>query len=251
MGQAFIIVMREGFESFLIVAITAAYLRKTGRAGLLSAVNLGVAASLVFSVLAGFIILQTSSSQPLWEAVFGLVSALLVGAFVVHMWKHASHLKQDMEKSLAEKTQTAGRAAWWGVFGFTLFMITREGFETAIMLIQVHTPGVITGSLLGALAAGAVALLWNRIGHRINLKLFFQFTSAFLLVFVAQILIYSFHEFTETGYMPNAEYWHVLTEPYGPDGRFGQWYSVFMVAFFGAWLLKAWMTSLTQARRSS
>jgi high-affinity iron transporter len=250
MMQAFVIVLREGFEAFLIVAITAAYLRKTGRTALLSAVNWGIAAALAISASLGFIILQTSSSQPLWEGILGLISAILVGVFVIHMWKTAPYLKQHMEKALAERTEDSA-SAWWGVFAFTVFMISREGFETAIMLIQVHTAGVVWGSILGALGAAFVAFLWNRIGHRINLKLFFQFTSIFLMIFVAQILVYSFHEFTETGYFPNSEYWHNLSEPYGPDGRYGQWYSIFMVAIFGAWLLQAWATSVLQARKSS
>ncbi len=242
MWQSFVIVLREGFESFLLVAITAAYLRKTHREALMPAVNWGVVASLVASALLGVILFQTSANQPLWEGVMGLVSAILVGSFVIHMWKTAPHLKQDMEKSLAEKTSgQTGKAAWWGVFVFTVFMISREGMETALMLIQVHSADVVTGSLLGAFAAAAIAFLWTRVGRLINLKLFFQVTSIFLLLFVVQILIYSFHEFTETGLIPNAEYWHVLSEPYGPDGLYGRWYSVFMVAVCAGWMLSAWI----------
>ena len=37
MGQVLLVTLREGIEMFLIVAIAAAYLRKTGRAALLSA----------------------------------------------------------------------------------------------------------------------------------------------------------------------------------------------------------------------
>ena len=239
MYQAFVIVLREGFESFLLVAITVAYLQKTRREGLLSAVNWGVLAALGVSAILGFAIFHTSS-EPLWEAAMGLVSAFLVGGFVMHMWKTAPHLKQDMEKKLAEKTTApTPKAAWWGVFIFTVFMIAREGMETALMLFQIHTAGVVSGVLLGALAAAGIALLWVRVGNRINLKLFFQVTSIFLMFFVVQILIYSFHEFTETGLMPNGEYWHVLTEPYGPDGVYGKWMSLATVALCLGWLMVA------------
>ena len=50
MLQALIIVFREGFESFLTVAIIFAYLRKTGRNWLRPAVWWGIAVSIVASI---------------------------------------------------------------------------------------------------------------------------------------------------------------------------------------------------------
>jgi high-affinity iron transporter len=249
MWQAFVIVLREGFEAFLMVAITLAYLQKTRREDLCGAVGAGIAASLAVSALIGLFLYKTDSNQPLWEGVLGLVSAILVGAFVVHMWKTAPHLKQDMERTLEAKTHApSSKAAWMGVFGFIILMISREGMETALMLFQVHTAGVVTGALLGAAGAAAIAMIWTRVGRLINLKLFFQVTSLFLLLFVVQILIYSFHEFTETGLIPNVEFWHDFSEPYGPEGRYGRWYSVFMVGACALWLVWAWIADKKKAK---
>ena len=50
MLQAFVITLREGLEAFLIVAISLAYLRKTGRPGLVSAVHWGIGVSIVVSI---------------------------------------------------------------------------------------------------------------------------------------------------------------------------------------------------------
>lgn len=239
MLQAFIIVLREGFESFLMIAITATYLRKTGRAALLPAVGWGIGAAVIASIGLGFVLLWTAS-EPLAEGIMGLITAVLVGTFVVHMWRTASHLKSDMEHKLAEAVaRPTTAAAWFGVFIFTLFMIAREGMETALMLIQVHSPDVVAGSVGGALAAAAIAFLWLRVGHLVNLKIFFQVTSIFLLIFVGQILIYSFHEFTEAGLFPNSEYWHLATEPYSPNGLYGKWISLGTVGVCGIWLLVA------------
>ena len=47
MLQAFVITLREGLEAFLIVAISLAYLRKSGRRELIPAVHWGIALSLV------------------------------------------------------------------------------------------------------------------------------------------------------------------------------------------------------------
>ena len=50
MTQAFIITLREGLEAFLIVAISLAYLKKTGRQQLVSAVHWGIAVAIALSV---------------------------------------------------------------------------------------------------------------------------------------------------------------------------------------------------------
>ena len=57
-----------------------------------------------------------------------------------------------------------------GVFLFTFLMITREGMETALMLMQVKDPNLISGAVLGLAAAIAVCLGWAKFGHLINVK---------------------------------------------------------------------------------
>jgi hypothetical protein len=47
-------------------------------------------------------------------------------------------------------------------------------------------------------------------------------TAVFLLVFVVQLLIYGFHELTEANIFPLSQPLHDATEPYGPDGVYGQ-----------------------------
>ena len=54
-------------------------------------------------------------------------------------------------------------------------------------------------------------------------------TAVFLLVFVVQLLIYGFHELTEANIFPYSEPLHWATEPYGPDGRYGQYLSYLLV----------------------
>ena len=50
MLQAFVITLREGLEAFLIVAISLAYLKKTGRSKLVSAVHWGIGLSILVSI---------------------------------------------------------------------------------------------------------------------------------------------------------------------------------------------------------
>lgn len=249
MIQAFIIVLREGFEAFLIVAIILAYLRKTQQPLLIPAVHWGVGLSFLVSALLGFGLYRGMTSQPLLEGWLGLLSAVLVGGLVIHMWRTAAHLKMEMEKSLVKATSgKPGRAAFLGVLFFTVLMIAREGMETALLLIQIHEPQIVLGIALGVLGAASMAFLWAQFGHLINLKLFFQVTAIFLLLFVVQILIYSFHEFTEAGVFPNSESLHVATEPFSPDGLYGKWFSLGMVFFCAIWLVTAWLKEKFSSR---
>jgi high-affinity iron transporter len=141
-------------------------------------------------------------------------------------------------------------AAVLGVVLFTFLMITREGMETALLLMQVKDANVIQGALLGLAAAVAFAIGWARFGHLINVKRFFQVTSIFLLLFMLQVAIYSFHEFTEAGLLPNSEFLHHATEKYSPDGLYGKWFSPIMIGICALWLVGAWLIDRSKNRLS-
>src|SRR5579859_6344782 len=223
MLPALIIVFREGFEAFLTVAIILAYLRKTGRDSLRPAVHWGIGVSIVASFALGWVLMRVN--QSLWEGVLGIVAAV-----VVHVWRTAPHMKHDMEARLETATSSGSHAlAAAGVFGFTVLMVTREGMEAALMLIQVRNSRFIIGGLLGIGAAAAMSWAWAHYGHRINLKRFFQVTGLFLLLFTLQIVFYSIHEFSEAGLLPDSEAIHNATEPFSPVGVYGKWFSVAMV----------------------
>ena len=245
MLQAFVITLREGLEAFLIVAISLAYLRKTGRGRLVSAVHWGIVTSVLLSIGAG-VLLARASNQALWEGVLALTAAVLVTSLTVHMWRAGRRMKRDIEGKLEQSSSRTGRAAFLGVFAFTLLMITREGMETALLmnalLFQVRSMQIVSGALAGTLLAAGVAFVWSRYGHRVNLARFFQVTAVFLFVFVFQLLIYGFHELTEANLFPGSEVWHNATEPYGPDGVYGQYLSYMLVVLPLGWLALAGFT---------
>jgi high-affinity iron transporter len=242
MFPAFVITLREGLEAFLIVAISLAYLRKSGRHALIPAVHWGIGLSVLLSIGAAYLF-SRASNQALWEGVLALVAAVLVASLIIHMWRHAKRMKRDIETHLEQSALQTGMKAFAGVFFFTLLMITREGMETAMLmgtlLFQQTAANIITGAALGTVCAAIVAWLWSRYGHRVNLALFFQVTAVFLAVFVVQLLIYGFHEMTEANIFPYSEPLHWATEPYGPDGRYGQWLTYLLVLLPLGWLLFA------------
>lgn len=244
MLESFVITLREGIEAFLIVAISLVYLRKNGKAHLIPAIHWGIATAVAVSIGASYLF-SRAANQALWEALLAIFAALLVGTLTVQMMMNARKMKGEIEGHLRRSTEKPTIWAFLGVFAFTVLMISREGMETALLLnalvFQVRSFEMILGAVLGIAAAAAVAVAWSRHGHRINLGRFMQVTSVFLLVFVVQLLLYGFHELTEANVLPLDQAWHDATEPYGPDGRYGQFLSYGLVLLPAAWLAIAWL----------
>jgi high-affinity iron transporter len=243
MLESFVITLREGIEAFLIIAISLAYLRKTGKSHLIPAVHWGIAAAIGVSVLCG-VLLQRAANQSLWEGVLATVAAVLVGSLTVQMMRQAKLMKTRIESQLRQSSERTEFGAYVGIFTFTVLMISREGMETALLinalLFQVKSFEMVLGAILGVGVAAGVARAWSVHGHRVNLSRFMQVTSIFLLVFVVQLLIYGFHELAEAHVLPSSQMLHDLTEPYGPDGRYGQLLSYALIALPAAWLLMSW-----------
>src|SRR5213075_2117379 len=240
MGQMLLVTLREGIEMFLIVAIAAAYLRKTGRAALLPAVGWGTATALTVSVVLGTWLAEVAV-LPKWEALLSLVAAILVISMVVYMLKAAKHMRRDIGTRLEAAAERDGRGAWSAVFLFVVFMITREGMETAFITAslfrQTETALFVWGALAGLVAAAALAWAWSRYSDRVDLGLFFRVTSIFLLLFAVQLIVYAFHEATEANLLPiDNAYWHIATEPYGPEGEYGAMLTYALVLIPALWL---------------
>jgi high-affinity iron transporter len=263
MFNSFIIVLREGFESFLLVAVIVTYLRKSGHKWLTSAVYIAIVLGLALSAGLGYVlnngvdeavllstfgqtvgsyVSQFLGNEALREGVLGVVAIVMVATLVIHMWRTGPKLQEKMRSRLGDMSSRKSRfAALAGVFLFTFLMITREGMETALLLMQVRDSQIITGALLGLCAALVFALAWARYGHLINIKRFFRVTGIFLLLFMLQVAIYSFHEFSEAGLLPNSEVLHAATEKFSPDGLYGKWFSPLMVSVCGLWLFGGWL----------
>jgi high-affinity iron transporter len=122
-------------------------------------------------------------------------------------------------------------------------------FITASLFRQTDTAHFVWGAVAGLALAGALAWAWSQYGHRVDLGLFFRVTSVFLLLFAVQLLVYSFHEATEANLLPiDNAYWHLATEPYGPEGEYGALLTYALVLIPAGWLaLSAFKTRVARA----
>ncbi len=244
MWQGFTIALREGIEMFLIVALILSYLRRTGREVLARAVYAATAVSLL-SCAGAFLLFRRASNQSLWEGILALVAAALVASLLLYMKRVASHLKKDIEERIEARASLANTAAaFWGVFGFTLLMITREGMETALListaLFQMRSAAVSMGLGLGLAAAIAIGFAWTRLGRGVDLKGLLNILAVFLAIFVVQLLLYGVHELAEARVFPSSQAIHDATEILGPDGKIGHVLAYSLAVVPTAWLLMLW-----------
>lgn len=252
MLQALLVTFREGLESLLIVGVISAYLRKTGRAGLLRGVRAGLAISIATCLLGAYL-WQMVPNQPLYEGIAALTAAVLVGLLLIQMLRMGRHMKGDIEARVDRISAPRGPAgsdqghgggeggggpsigALAGVAFVTMLLVTREGLEAVLYLgIQVRMAGTsgssIVGGAIGLVAAAVVAWLWSRRAARLNLGVVLKVTAIFLGLFLFQLLVYGVHELAESGVIEGSQAFHNATEVAGPDGAVGHVISYSLLA---------------------
>lgn len=244
MFQTLFITFREGLEAFLMVAVATLYLRKTDRHALISAVRSGLAVALLVSIAVGVLLAQIGASSPLGEGMLALIAAAAVIWCVLHMRKMGKHMSGEISSGIGKTLILDGANAWWAVFAFVFFMVSREGMESAAMLSSLAANSELRHSLVGGLiglsAAAALALLWTKFGRQVNLSRFFNVTAVFMLVFAVMLVLKSFYEFTEVNLVPGIDnqFWHQASAPY-VQGSYAQVASMLLVLAPTLWLIAA------------
>ncbi len=253
MFQTLLITFREGLEAFLMVAVATLYLRKTGRHALINAVRTGLGVSIAGSIALGVVMAKIGASSPMWEGVLALLAATAVIWCVSHMLKMGKQMGREISDGIGKASVLDGAQAWWSVFIFTLFMVGREGVESAAMLSSLAANSemylLLVGGLVGLISAATIALLWTKYGRQVNLTQFFNVTAVFMLAFAAMLLLKGFFEFTEVNLIPgiNNAYWHDVTEAY-VEGDYAQIFSVMLVLAPTLWLVATYWLDLRRNR---
>jgi high-affinity iron transporter len=233
---ALLISFREGLESFLIVGVIVAYLRKTGRGGMLRGVQVGLGISAVTCTLGAYLWyrwLQSETGGPnqsLYEGIAALAAAVLVGALLWQTIRVGRRLKGDIEarvERMAGGDEVTSLRAVAGVALVTTLLVTREGLEAVLFLgVQAFAAKALSmtvGAGIGILGAGLVAWVWSRYSNRLQIGVVLKVTSIFLGLFLLQLLLYGLHELSESGWIQGTQGFHDATERFGPDGDIGQW----------------------------
>jgi high-affinity iron transporter len=255
MFQTILITFREGLEAFLMVSVASLYLRKTGHHSLLSAVRVGLAVSVIGSVALGVVMAKAGAASPMWEGILALIAAAAVIWCVTHMLKMGKQMSNEISTGIGRATLLNGTNAWVSVFVFTLFMVGREGVESAAMLSSLAadsgTSNLFIGGLVGLVTAATIAILWSKFGQQVNLSRFFNVTAVFMLAFSVMLVLKAFFEFTEVNLIPiiDNSYWHDATESL-VEGTYAQVGSVLLVLAPTAWLIATHILDLRRNQQA-
>ncbi len=196
MLTAFFVMLREGFEAALIVAILYAYLRKTQRRDLMPAMWVGVGAAAALSVGAGVVIHLTIESLE-GEARLRAFAAISVFAVVVLTWmifwmrKHARAIKGELESGF-DAAMSAKSKVGLAITAAAFFAVLREGLEAALFMIAAATTAdgldVLIGAILGLALACVLGYAVVLGGRRMNMRQFFRVSGVVLIVFAGGLL---------------------------------------------------------------
>jgi high-affinity iron transporter len=202
----FLIMFREGVEAALIVGIIASYLRQTGRTRLMKFVWLGVILASLLCLGIGILLQLTSGEFPqkqqeLFEGIVGLVAVGVLTWMVFWMQRASRSIKGELHSQI----DAALASDRWGMalVGMAFFAVLREGLETVVFLLATFQQGLglqaPVGALFGYVAAIAVGVGIYQGGIRLNLKKFFKWTGAFIILVAAGLLAGSLRAFHEAG----------------------------------------------------
>lgn len=206
MGAVLLIVFRESLEASIVIGILLAYLRRSGLDSMISAVWLGVAASVAASlgVAALFLALLgqfEGRAEQLFEGSVMLLGAALLTTLI--LWIDRGDLRASLERRGASR---AGRGGWWGIALLVFVSVLREGVETVIFLgaaLRDSGRGGILAGLAGLGAAVAIGLLIFAVGVKLGLRRFFAATNVLLVLFAAGLVGRAAGELGEAGVLPS------------------------------------------------
>lgn len=208
MLAAALLTLREGLEAALIVSILLSFLHQIGRQQLRwwiwSAVGVAGLMSLALAIIlqlvgAGF----EGTTEHLFEGIVMLLAVGVLTWMIFWMRYQARYIKQGLE---ADVHLAVRQGHHWGLFGIAFLAVFREGLETALFLTAASFASdgfsMLVGSMVGLGAAVAVGWLIHAGMAGLNVRSFFNVTSAVLLFFAAGLFAHGVHELQEAGWIP-------------------------------------------------
>jgi len=189
-GQSFIIMLREGLEAVLLLAILFGYLESTKNGQYRKHILYGVGAAALATLASVFLIDELFSVLPFGREVLEAVTALVAVAvlFYVSFWLIARLEQRRWLEFLKARIWTAvsaGSAVSLVLIGFT--SVYREGFESVLFYQALNTFGaglgiyIAAGAAAGAAVLAVLATMIFKYGRKLPIKIFLTTAVCFVM----------------------------------------------------------------------
>jgi high-affinity iron transporter len=186
---SFLIIFREGFEAFLIIAALLAALRNMGMAGASKWIHAGWGSAVVLGVATFFVLNHlvklSGMQQELVEAVATGLAALVL--FYVGFWLLSQAERGKWDKFIRGNAQAAvSSGKVWTLAGLAFIAVYREAAETVLFYNALSTGAnsqmaVFAGFGAGTAVLTVICLAIHRHGLRMPLRKFFLSTSTLMV----------------------------------------------------------------------
>jgi high-affinity iron transporter len=216
-GFSFLIMLREGLEIALVVAIILAYLKRLERRNEFTAVWAGAGAGVAVALGAGtavFVVLGEleGTAEQVTEGLIAFGAAAVLSWMIFWMARQARFIKGTLQKKVDAALKTG---SFFSLATIAFVAVVREGMEAALFMLS-STVG--QSSFDAAVGGGAGLAVACGIGYAVyagsrwvNLRLFFRVTGAVVVLFAAGLLATGVHEFQEAGFLAttNEHLWNL------------------------------------------
>jgi high-affinity iron transporter len=229
--SAFVLMLREGVEAAIIVAILIGYLHRLDRRAETRWVWGGAIAAVLVSIAVGVVLWNTvggleGTAEEIAEGAIAFAAAGLLTWMIFWLGRQARFLRMQLEGQI-DTALKAGGATALAVVAFVA--VLREGVESALFLISttVGTEAAavqLIGGLAGLGAAIVIGVLFYAGSTAVDLRSFFRATGVLIVLFAAGLVAKGVHEFQESGLLPtvNEHVWDlgILDPSTSLTGRF-------------------------------
>lgn len=204
------ILLREGLEAFLIIAVVLALIRTTGikraipwlHGGWIAAILLGFVGWHMSDIL----VKVSGRDREIMEGIIALFAVLVLVyvGFWLHSHSHAKRWHYFIEHRVKHLLRTENM---WGLAVFSFMVVFRETLESVLFLqaIKLETApedqsAITLGVIVATVIITIVVMLFVKYSKKIPLRQFFRYSSWMITLLAIILMGKGIHAIQESGY---------------------------------------------------